>query len=607
VARRAPPGVPPGAGLALDDAGAPHAGGPDAPVRTVCLWWPDWPVVAVRASGAAPADGPVVVLDRGRVLAASAAARAEGVRRGMRKREAEARCPAAPCVEVDPAAEARVFEGVARALDAVTARLAVERPGRCSFPARGAVRWAGGDDALTARVHAVAAAASVELGLVVGDGAVGDGAVGDGAAGGGAPEGGGAVVPSAVRVGIADGALAARLAARVARPTHVVPPGAAPGFLAGWPLTALEGSLDGATPAEVVDLADLLARLGVRTLGELAALPAAAVLGRFGPRGLAAHRLAHGLDLHPVDLAEPPPDLVAAHAFDPPVERIEGAVFVAVPLAERFLDRLGSRGLACTAVRVEARTEGGDELVRAWRHDGALTPPALAERVRWQLDGWLLARAAARARAVAVLPDDVDPDPEVGEVGGGLVALRLVPDQLVPARGRQLGLWGGDARTADRAARAFARVQGLLGIDAVVTAVPQGGRLPGERVRWVPWGEEREPERAPDAPWPGAVPPPSPALVHDPPVPATLLDADGRAVGVTARGLATAAPRWLGSDALPGGGGPVHGWAGPWPHDVRWWDPDARTRGALWQVVAGDAACLVVTAQGTAAVVAVYD
>jgi hypothetical protein len=78
-------------------------------------------------------------------------------------------------------------------------------------------------------------------------------------------------------------------------------------------------------------------------------------------------------------------------------------------------------------------------------------------------------------------------------------------------------------------------------------------------------------------------------------------------VGVTARGVATAAPRWLRCAVLPGGGGPVHGWAGPWPHDVRWWDPDARNRGALWQVVAGESACLVLVTQGRATVCAVYD
>ena len=81
---------------------------------------------------------------------------------------------------------------------------------------------------------------------------------------------------------------------------------------------------------------------------------------------------------------------------------------------------------------------------------------------------------------------------------GGLTLLRLVPDQVIPASGRQLGFWGGDAAAADRAERVLARVQGLLGPEHVVTPVPQGGRTPAERVRWVPWGEPREP--APHAP-----------------------------------------------------------------------------------------------------------
>ena len=46
------------------------------------------------------------------------------------------------------------------------------------------------------------------------------------------------------------------------------------------------------------------------------------------------------------------------------------------------------------------------------------------------------------------------------------------------ADGRQLGFWGGDQAAHDRADRALARVQGMLGYDAVVTAVIQGGRTP---------------------------------------------------------------------------------------------------------------------------------
>src|SRR5207247_687602 len=81
-------------------------------------------------------------------------------------------------------------------------------------------------------------------------------------------------------------------------------------------------------------------------------------------------------------------------------------------------------------------------------------PPAaaLADRVRWQLDGWLTTTWADRPT-------------------GGIALLRLVPDEVVPDDGRQLGFWGGAREADERAARAVARLQGLLGPDAV--AVPE--------------------------------------------------------------------------------------------------------------------------------------
>jgi protein ImuB len=153
----------------------------------------------------------------------------------------------------------------------------------------------------------------------------------------------------------------------------------------------------------------------------------------------------------------------------------------------------------------------------------------------------------------------------------------------------------------------------------VVTPVPQGGRTPAERVRWVPWGEPREPESgrpvdlvsgpvARERPsWPGAVPGPAPARVLRDPVPAALLDAAGRPVTVTARGDATAVPARLQCDALPRHGGEVTAWAGPWPQDVRWWDGRARSRRVHWHVVVGEIACLVRTEHGTTTLDALYD
>src|SRR5581483_10216611 len=182
--------------------------------------------------------------------------------------------------------------------------------------------------------------------------------------------------------------------------------------------------------------------------------------------------------------------------------------FAAKTMADRLLGALAARGLGCTHVLVEAETEHGERLARGWRHDRALTPAALAERVRWQLEGWLGNGAGARDEELVA----------ADAVTGGLTLLRLVPEEVVPATGRQLGFWGGDAVAADRAARTFARVQGLLGPDAVVTPVVQGGRTPAECIRWVPWGEPREPMHfRSEGVWPGAVPSPAPARVLDPP------------------------------------------------------------------------------------------
>jgi protein ImuB len=307
-------------------------------------------------------------------------------------------------------------------------------------------------------------------------------------------------------------------------------------------------------------------------------------------------------------LVQPSPDLVEVTELEPPAARVDIAAFAAKGLADRLLARLAEHGLACTRVVIEAETEHGERLSRCWRHDGALTPGTLAERVRWQLEGWLTAQNVAR-----------DPDlgaDEFETTTGGLTRLALVPDEVVPADGRQLGFWGGDKAGADRADRALARVQGMLGYDSVATIVVQGGRTPAEQVRWVPWGEPREAQRPlvvdGEVPsWPGAVPPPSPARVFEPPLRAQLLDGQGAAVVVSGRGEQSAAPARVRCDALPGGGGPVVAWAGPWAHDVRWWDAQARQRRVLWQVVVAsghdEVACLVAVEGGVAGVEALYD
>jgi protein ImuB len=548
-----------------------------------------------------------------RVLASSAAARAEGVRRGLRRREAQSRCPDLVVLAYDPGRDARAFEPVVAAVEAMAPGVEIARPGVCAVAARGPVRYYGGDAAAAARL---AAHVTETCGVTC-------------------------------QTGVADGPFAAELAAREAT---IVPPGWSRDFLASFPVTMLERP----------ELADLLRRLGIRTLGAFADLPAQDVLVRFGPDGALAHRLAQGLDSRPLATRQPPPDLTVQTEFDPPVERVDTAAFAARTLAEELQTRLRAHGLACTRIGIEARTEHGEELSRVWRHDGVLTASAMADRVRWQLDGWLTGTGNRRSGGdAALLPrgahpwsggspgspagdggsqgdgaplardglpggvgdvgDGVPPAP-VGVPGGstrgsarvgarptaGITLLRLVPEQVMHHGGLQLGLWGGLGDDAERAHRAFDRIQGLLGPDSVVTAVLGGGRGPGERVRLVPWGDERLPALPAEPPWPGRVPSPAPATVLTQLQPAQVTDSAGAPVGVTGRLAVTASPERVSVAGREDVG--VTAWAGPWPAEERWWDRQAARRRVRFQVLTEDGmAWLLVLENGRWWVEATYD
>ena len=543
--------------------------------RTLVVWCADWPVVAAGV----PLDVPAAVFHANRVVACSPVARAEGVERHQRRRDAQSRCPELVVLDHDPAGEARAFEQVPAALEVLTPRIEITYPGACAFPTRGPSRYHGGDEALAGK-----AAALVREVLA-----------------GRAP----------VRVGVADGPFAAALAARHRSPAAVVPPGGSPGFLAPLSVRVLAEPGGPAGPG----LVDVLERLGIRTLGDLAALPVAEVVGRFGAEGRAAHRLARGLDERPPVTAPPPAELTLAVEIEPPAERVEAVAFVARGLVDDLHARLTATGSACTRLVIGAETEHGEAHERVWRTEGTFTPLAIADRVRWQLDGWLHAGAHRPT--------------------GGLSRLWLAPDEIVPAGGRQLAFSAGgpgavDAVEAgDRAARALARVQGLLGIEAVRVPEWRGGRGPGERVTLVPVAAdditEPRPGARPDwvrAPWPGVVPDPAPATVHDPPLPAEVLDASGRPVRVSGRGEVSAAPATVavGGAGSPGGraagprgrergpGEAVAAWAGPWPCDERWWDLSAHRRRARLQVTTtGGVARLLTVEAGRWAVEATYD
>ena len=493
--------------------------------RVLAIWCMDWPAVAAAAAAGLPATAPVAVTLANRVIACSSAARASGVRRALRRREAAARCPQLHVVAADADRDARFFEGVVAAVDDLVPRAEVLRPGLVVLPVRGPARFFGSEQQAAERLIDAVAAAGAEC-----------------------------------QVGIADRLSTAVFAARAGR---VVAPGEDARFLSALSIRQLatEPSLSGSGRE---DLADLLWRMGIRTIGQFAALSRTDVASRFGADGVAAHRLARGEPERAPSGREPPAELDAVLHPDPPIDRVDAAAFAGRSLASSLHQTLMAAGVGCTRLAIHAVTANGEELNRVWRCAEPLTEDATADRVRWQLDGWLNKRK-------------IDDRPSAP-----VTLLRLQAVEVISAGALQLPLWGGlgeDDRL--RARRALVRVQGLLGPEAVQVPVLSGGRGPAERITLTPLGDEPVPRSDPLRPWPGQLPKPSPTVLADDPV--ELLDVQGNPVRVTSRGLFSADPARL---TAHGRDGQLRWWAGPWPVDERWWDPErARGRTARAQVL----------------------
>jgi protein ImuB len=517
-------------------------------IRTLAVGTPRWAIVASDL----PPDVPVAVFFANRALSVSPEALAFGIKRGTRRRDAQARCPELEVLLHDPARDARTFERIVTVVESFAPRIEVVRPGLCVVASRGPARYFGGEERLRERV-ADAVDDTIETmrthALHIDD---------------------------RCRTGIADGPFAASLAAGRG---HIVAPTTSRAFLAPFPVDVLDQP----------ELCDLLRRLGVHTLGDLAALPRHRVVARFGIDGVIAHGLASADDERLLEPREIPPDLTVTRELDPPAHRVDIAMFAGKAAADELAAKLLERGLACAKLAITVTTEHGDERTRIWRYSAAFTPTAIAERVRWQLEGWLA---------------------EGAQLSGGISIVRLQPEDVGPMGGDQSGFWSRRGDVSDRVRRAIGRVQGLLGQRGAQQPTLSGGRHPSEQVSLVPWGDPLEPARPglPGSgkiagpvsvempPWPGRLPSPSPTIVHPGLVRADVVDATGETVGVTARCLPTSAPakvrfngrRWT----------DIVGWTGPWPVDERWWDTDGRSRRARFQVTLSDGSAHLLTLEG---------
>ncbi|MEF2979198.1 DNA polymerase Y family protein [Subtercola sp. YIM 133946] len=563
--------------------------------RTLVVWIPDWPVRAHALVEEIAADSPIALVDRGVVFACSAAARAEGVRRGLRIREAQAKCPELLAIDYDPALDHRSFEPVISAIEEIMPGVQVLRPGTCALRSRGPARYYGGEQQ-TAQVLLNTLASLPELALTGGGGAsvgVGDASGGGASAGGRATSGGGGGSASGGRGGgaawaaisadvldahiaIADGRFAAEQASRMPGGPiiRIIPPGGSPGFLAPHPIETI-----GDPP-----LATLLRRLGLTTLGDFAGLDFRDVRARFGETGVHAHTLASGADVRRVTPRLPPRLRDVELSFEPPLEVVDQITFAFRTTAERLVDELAQALLVCTGIRVELHTDRGKVHERSWGHPRWFSAADVLDRIRWQVQG----RTGAGN----------------GALGSAIARVRVLPEELDSIGNYEAGLWG--STPDDRVHHGLSRVQSLLGHEGVVTASIGGGRGVAERQVLVPWGDPvaAAPKVAP--PWPGAIPLPAPSTVFERPQAVVVRGADGGAVEVSERGVLSGIPSLFAptmeaagdTDArgarsaaigmIAGGRlelGAVQAWAGPWAVQERWWDSEKARSFHRFQVV----------------------
>lgn len=437
----------------------------------------------------------------------------------------------------------RAFEPIVRSLSAISPLVHVHTAGIALFAARGPSRYFGGDISLVGLLHDTV------------DGACRAHDV---------------ARTSRWGIGIADGRVAALVAARRSCRNHspvVVPVGGSVAFLAPCPVAVLVH--DGDIAADTVDV---FPRLGLPTLGAVAGLSEMELIDRFGAVGEQVYRIVNGFDVHMLVPELPPPDFIRQHEFEEPVATSTIVLAALHDTCADLVSSLEARALQCVRMHVLIESDHAERNERMWHQPRGFTAHGILERLRWQLEGWLLGEGAT--------------------ITAGIVRVQLVPIDVRLLDAEQQGLWGGRREHDERAFRAV--TQALAVHSDVNVTVPEwrGGRDIAQAFVQVPVEGVDLRDRAacvrrvtsgngvPEQ-WSGVLPTPSPSTVYTVPIPVRLCDADGRDVVVGGRHELGNTPAFVKFETADHR---VVSWAGPWPVEERWWDPLRHRRMARMQV-----------------------
>ena len=505
-------------------------------MRVMVVWCPDWSVVAALDEADRSLRSPAAVLSANVVEVCNGPARAEGVRRGQRRRDAQARCPELVLLPANPDRDARAFEPVLAIVEDLRPGVAALRPGLLAVRAPGS--WYGTE---------TAAAATVCQALV--ESGVWDVPVRHRRRPlhrrAGRPHRRGAVV---------DGRAARRVRRLPARAARAGAPGRRPARArAGRPAAAARP----AHPRRPRRPAGRRRRAPARqpTAPPSGDVPAARTATLFAAR-------------------TPPPELDAEVAFEPPLDSVEAITFSVRTTAERFVSQLAHHQLVATGVRVEAESDGVVCSSRTWLHPRHFTARDLVDRVHWQLQS---------AGSTSGLGGSLRARKESGEVRAPIDRVRFVPEVVEPAAAHGEALWGVGLRRPRRARRGPGAGHGRLRRRTPSGAA--GRSQPGRAAvpRAVGRARGRPAPARPAVAGPGARAGPGAGLRHSP---GGRGRRRRRARGVghrprrrQRRAAALPGRRCHRRQSLPWQ--PVTAWAGPWPTDEGWWSGGAGPTCAL--------------------------
>jgi protein ImuB len=232
--------------------------------------------------------------------------------------------------------------------------------------------------------------------------------------------------------------------AAAARGITVIPAGEEAASLARLPLSALNLGDD---PSET------FAIWGIRTLGELAALPEADLIARLGAQALDWRDTARGGERHTFQPIEPEFTLREFSDFETPIEQADSLLFVGARMIDCLVARAQARALSLASLTVEMALGAGRVHRRTIR-------PALASADRRFLLKLLQLEIAAHPPPSAV------------------VALTLTA-QAGAASKVQLGLFTPPTPEPSRLDVTIARLKAIAGEDRVGTPVLEDTHRPG--------------------------------------------------------------------------------------------------------------------------------